>query len=90
MCTTVNVFILLLVSVSLILLYVSIFWQKEMPRSRYRERKEENIRPSKRNFRGIFKSFWVFFHRSLAPNVELGGLWPPLGISAFNPFQVPQ
>ena len=38
----------------------------------------------------FLKVFWGFFHRSLAPNVELGGLWPPLGISAFNPFQVPQ
>jgi len=33
--------------------------------------------------------FWAFFHRSLAPNVELGGLWPPLGLVVFNPFQVP-
>ncbi len=33
--------------------------------------------------------FWAFFHRSLAPNVELGGLWPPLGLMVFNPFQVP-
>nr|UDF84361.1 cytochrome c oxidase subunit III [Phyllodiaptomus tunguidus]UDF84439.1 cytochrome c oxidase subunit III [Phyllodiaptomus tunguidus]UDF84452.1 cytochrome c oxidase subunit III [Phyllodiaptomus tunguidus] len=33
--------------------------------------------------------FWAFFHSSLAPNVELGGVWPPLGVLAFNPFQVP-
>lgn len=33
--------------------------------------------------------FWAFFHRSLAPNVELGATWPPAGIKAFNPFQVP-
>jgi len=33
--------------------------------------------------------FWAFFHRSLAPNVEVGSLWPPFGIVAFNPFQVP-
>jgi len=33
--------------------------------------------------------FWAFFHSSLAPNVELGGTWPPAGIKAFNPFQVP-
>ena len=37
----------------------------------------------------FLRFFWAFFHRSLAPNVELGGLWPPLGITAFNPFQVP-
>lgn len=33
--------------------------------------------------------FWAFFHRSLAPTVELGGSWPPVGISPFNPFEVP-
>ena len=33
--------------------------------------------------------FWAFFHRSLSPNVELGCLWPPLGVDAFDPFKVP-
>jgi cytochrome c oxidase subunit 3 len=33
--------------------------------------------------------FWAFFHRSLAPNIEVGSLWPPFGIKVFNPFQVP-
>jgi len=33
--------------------------------------------------------FWAFFHRSLSPNVELGCLWPPKGVTAFDPFKVP-
>jgi len=33
--------------------------------------------------------FWRFFHRRLSPNIELGITWPPLGIQAFNPFQIP-
>ena len=33
--------------------------------------------------------FWAFFHRRLAPTIEVGSLWPPFGISVFNPFQVP-
>lgn len=33
--------------------------------------------------------FWAFFHNSLAPNFELGNIWPPLGIIALNPFQIP-
>ena len=33
--------------------------------------------------------FWAFFHRSLSPNVELGCLWPPIGVEAFNPWKVP-
>jgi len=37
----------------------------------------------------FFSFFWAFFHRSLSPRVEIGSLWPPLGIKAFNPFQIP-
>jgi len=33
--------------------------------------------------------FWAFFHRSLSPNIEVGALWPPIGVERFNPFQVP-
>lgn len=33
--------------------------------------------------------FWTFFHSSLSPNVELGTNWPPLGIMAINPFELP-
>lgn len=33
--------------------------------------------------------FWAFFHSRLSPAVELGGIWPPLGIFPFNVFQVP-
>ena len=33
--------------------------------------------------------FWAFFHSSLRPNIELGRVWPPLGIRAINPFDVP-
>ena len=33
--------------------------------------------------------FWAFFHSSLAPAIELGAVWPPVGIQALNPFDVP-
>lgn len=33
--------------------------------------------------------FWAFFHSRLNPTVELGVIWPPQGIKAFRPFQVP-
>lgn len=33
--------------------------------------------------------FWAFFHSSLAPAVELGSIWPPRGIEALNPWEVP-
>ena len=33
--------------------------------------------------------FWSFFYSRLAPRIELGRTWPPLGIHAFNPLGVP-
>nr|UXD06482.1 cytochrome c oxidase subunit III [Parantica sita] len=33
--------------------------------------------------------FWAFFHSSLSPNIEIGAMWPPMMIMAFNPFQIP-
>jgi len=33
--------------------------------------------------------FWAFFHSALSPTVELGAQWPPMGIDALNPFELP-
>jgi cytochrome c oxidase subunit 3 len=33
--------------------------------------------------------FWSFFHSALAPTIEIGGSWPPLGIETVNPFAIP-
>lgn len=33
--------------------------------------------------------FWAFFHRRLSPTPELGCAWPPVGIRALNPYQLP-
>lgn len=33
--------------------------------------------------------FWSYFHSSLSPTTELGSHWPPSGIEAVNPFELP-
>jgi cytochrome c oxidase subunit 3 len=33
--------------------------------------------------------FWAFFHSALSPTIELGAQWPPMGIDAINPFELP-
>nr|YP_009351935.1 cytochrome c oxidase subunit III [Cerion uva]AQL10423.1 cytochrome c oxidase subunit III [Cerion uva] len=33
--------------------------------------------------------FWAYFHSSLAPSIEVGAVWPPVGVNPLNPFQVP-
>lgn len=37
----------------------------------------------------FFSFFWAYFHNSLSPSVELGAVWPPVGIEVLNPWQVP-
>jgi len=37
----------------------------------------------------FFAFFWAFFHSSLAPNIEIGAVWPPVGLSVFSPWGVP-
>ncbi len=37
----------------------------------------------------FFAFFWSFFHASLAPAIQIGGVWPPLGIIVFNPWDIP-
>jgi len=33
--------------------------------------------------------FWAFFHASLSPSIEIGGVWPPQGITPLDPFAIP-
>lgn len=33
--------------------------------------------------------FWAFFHSALSPTIELGAQWPPMGLEAINPFELP-
>lgn len=37
----------------------------------------------------FFAFFWAFFHRRLAPSIDIGIKWPPTGLSPLNPFLVP-
>ncbi|YP_054504.1 cytochrome c oxidase subunit 3 (mitochondrion) [Kluyveromyces lactis] len=33
--------------------------------------------------------FWAYFHSAMSPNIELGGVWPPVGIQAVQPTELP-
>lgn len=37
----------------------------------------------------FFSFFWAFFHSSMGPTVEIGGVWPPIGIVPIDAFEVP-
>ena len=33
--------------------------------------------------------FWAYFHNAISPDINIGSEWPPLGIQAINPFELP-
>jgi len=33
--------------------------------------------------------FWAYLHSALSPAIEMGGVWPPIGITALDPFAIP-
>lgn len=33
--------------------------------------------------------FWAFAHSSLAPSIDIAGVWPPRGIAVLDPFGIP-
>lgn len=37
----------------------------------------------------FFAFFWGFFHSSLAPSIEIGSIWPPLGIEVLDAGAMP-
>ena len=37
----------------------------------------------------FFAFFWAFFHSSLSPIPEIGGIWPPKKIVILNPWEIP-
>jgi cytochrome c oxidase subunit 3 len=37
----------------------------------------------------FFAFFWAFFHSSIAPTYNIGGVWPPMAISTINTFTIP-
>ncbi|PVH47848.1 hypothetical protein PAHAL_4G164800 [Panicum hallii] len=37
----------------------------------------------------LFPFFWASSHSSLAPTVEISGIWPPKGIGVLDPWEIP-
>jgi len=37
----------------------------------------------------FFSFIWAYLHSSLAPAVDLGSVWPPVGIESLNPWSLP-
>jgi cytochrome c oxidase subunit 3 len=89
---------LLLIALRIILIIVLQWWRDVMRESRYQGLHTSTVANGLRigiilfiisEVMFFFSFFWAFFHSRLAPIIELGLLWPPIGIIPFNPIQIP-
>ena len=37
----------------------------------------------------FFSFFWAFFHSSVSPTIQIGAIWPPIGIHTIQPWGLP-
>jgi cytochrome c oxidase subunit 3 len=37
----------------------------------------------------FFGFFWAFFHSALCPSIEIGSIWPPIGLKVISVFDFP-
>nr|QTA71647.1 cytochrome c oxidase subunit 3 [Lens contradens] len=94
-----NDYSLWFLSFSLVLLLLVLFqWWRDVIREGnqgwHTDRVAKNIRFSMMLFilsevMFFVSFFWAFFSCSLVPGIEIGGVWPPVGIVPVNPFKLP-
>jgi cytochrome c oxidase subunit 3 len=73
-------FTLLSLGFFILIFVTSIWWRDIVREATYEGHHTERVQKA---------FFWAFFHSSLAPVYSIGGVWPPVGIEAIDPWGVP-
>lgn len=90
--------LLMTASLSLIIVVMIVWWRDVIREASYQGHHTTNVQKGLRIGMILFilsevmffvSFFWAFFHSSLAPDVSLGSVWPPVGIQILDPFEVP-
>lgn len=93
-----NGFNLLMAGFSFVLLIASLWWRDVIRESTFEGRHTLCVQKGLRmgfilfivsEVMLFFSFFWSYFHAALSPTVELGCIWPPLGITPFDPWSIP-
>lgn len=89
----------LLITGTLLLLYVMFNWWRDVIReATFEEQHSISVQKGLRlgvvlfilsEIMFFFAFFWAFFHSSLVPVFNIGGIWPPKGIVPMNPLTIP-
>ena len=87
-----------IIGIILLLITMGLWWRDTIRESTYQGNHTKKVQRGIRIGFTLFviseifffiSIFWAFFHSSLAPSVELGSTWPPLGIQALDPWEIP-
>jgi len=91
-------FYLLVVNFFVLILFLSLWWYDVITEGTFQGKHTRLVQDGLRLGFVLFiisevmffvSFFWAFFHSSLAPAVQIGSIWPPLGIAVFDPFGIP-
>lgn len=91
-------FSLLLLGVSIILYIMVTWWRDVIREGTYEGQHTKDVQIGLRwgmilfivsEIMFFFAFFWAFFHSSLSPSFDIGGVFPPVGIEVLNPWEVP-
>jgi len=89
---------LVCIGLFLLLLIFALWWKDVVREATYEGRHTEKVQKGLRigislfivsEILFFFAFFWAFFHSSLSPSFAIGGVWPPVGIEAIDPWGVP-
>jgi len=89
---------LLLIGFSTIIYVMFVWWRDIVREATYEEKHTFSVQRGLRlgmilfiisEVMFFFAFFWAFFHSSLSPTFNLGGIWPPEAITPINTFGVP-
>ena len=90
--------LVLVVSFITVLICVSVWWRDVVREATFEGRHTSVVQQGLRYGMLLFilsevcffvAFFWAFFHSSLSPNIEIGSIWPPAGITPFDAWGVP-
>jgi heme/copper-type cytochrome/quinol oxidase subunit 3 len=88
----------LFISVIALLLSVSCWWRDVVREATYQGHHTSIVQLGMRYGMLLFilsevmffvAFFWAFFASALAPSIDIGAVWPPVGIQTFSPWEVP-
>nr|YP_010152767.1 cytochrome c oxidase subunit 3 [Aureoumbra lagunensis]QQW50415.1 cytochrome c oxidase subunit 3 [Aureoumbra lagunensis] len=93
-----NGFEIMLLGICILIFVVSVWWRDVVREATFEGQHTKDVQIGLRSgmllfivseIMFFFAFFWAFFHSSLSPSFDIGGVFPPVGIEVLNPWEIP-